>query len=60
VILGRLQITELFAEGTRRGWKDGELGDYVLDDCYGTSEETTDDQTGTKVDPIVKTIFCPQ
>jgi type I restriction enzyme S subunit len=42
-------LVRLFDEGGERGWLSGSLGDYVADDCYGTSEKTTDDSTGTPV-----------
>ncbi len=32
-----------------KGWTSGKLGDYVIDACYGTSEKTTDDDTGIAV-----------
>ncbi|MFQ5684892.1 MAG: restriction endonuclease subunit S [Candidatus Binatia bacterium] len=42
-------ISDLFLEGTKRGWVAGHLGDYVVDTCYGTSEKTTDDKSGTPI-----------
>jgi type I restriction enzyme S subunit len=36
-------------KGAKEGWTGGRLGDYVLDDCYGTSERTTDDESGTPI-----------
>jgi type I restriction enzyme, S subunit len=43
------EISSVFANGKRNGWKEGVLGEYVIDDCYGTSEKTTDDDTGTPI-----------
>ena len=43
------EITKLFTDGSKQGWKDARLGDYVMDDCYGTSEKTTDDRTGIPI-----------
>jgi type I restriction enzyme, S subunit len=48
VLVGRV-IAELFLKGKQNGWKPGILGDYVSDDCYGTSERTTDDVSGTPI-----------
>ncbi|MGC1105490.1 MAG: restriction endonuclease subunit S [Candidatus Acidiferrales bacterium] len=31
------------------GWSSGYLGDYISDACYGTSEKTTDDPSGTPI-----------
>jgi len=42
-------ISNLFLEGAKEGWAGGRLGGYVLDDCYGTSERTTDDESGTPI-----------
>lgn len=42
-------VGRLFDDGPGRGWQLGQLGDYVIDDCYGTSEKTTDDTTGVAV-----------
>jgi restriction endonuclease S subunit len=42
-------IKSRFEQGSARGWRQGILGDYVTDTCYGTSEKTTDDDTGTPV-----------
>jgi type I restriction enzyme S subunit len=42
-------ISNLFVNGIRKEWKSGVLGDYVKDDCYGTSEKTTDDDSGTPI-----------
>ena len=35
--------------GQDSGWKCGRLGNYVADDCYGSSEKTHDDISGTPV-----------
>jgi len=43
------EISRVFSEGPKRGWKEGQLGDYVIDDCYGTSEKTSTDSTGTPI-----------
>jgi type I restriction enzyme, S subunit len=43
------QIKTMFEHGQNFGWKSGRLGDYVVDDCYGSSEKTHDDITGTPV-----------
>jgi type I restriction enzyme S subunit len=43
------QIKAMFEHGQNSGWKSGRLGDYVVDDCYGSSEKTHDDITGTPV-----------
>ncbi len=43
------QIKALFDDGQESGWKYGCLGDYVVDDCYGTSEKTHDDSSATPV-----------
>jgi len=42
------EIQRLFA-GQLHGWNCGHLGDYVVDACYGTSEKTTDDSSGTPI-----------
>lgn len=43
------EIKTRFDRGRDSGWRDGMLGDYVVDDCYGTSEKTNDDDSGTPV-----------
>jgi len=43
------QIKALFESGQDSGWKCGRLGDYVVDDCYGSSEKTHDDTSGIPV-----------
>ncbi|HWV99357.1 MAG TPA: restriction endonuclease subunit S [Candidatus Acidoferrum sp.] len=43
------QIKAVFERGQKSGWRSGNLGDYVLDDCYGSSEKTHDDTSGTPV-----------
>lgn len=43
------RVKALFEQGPSTGWDVGFLGDYVVDDCYGTSEKTGDDSTGTPV-----------
>ncbi len=42
-------ISTLFSEGIEKGWLAGLLGDYVIDDCYGTSEKADDDESGTPI-----------
>lgn len=48
ILLGA-KVSELFKNGPAKGWINGKLGDYVSDDCYGTSEKTSDDEAGTPV-----------
>lgn len=48
-ILFGARVSELFRNGPEKGWINGKLGDHVSDDCYGTSEKTSDDETGTPV-----------
>ena len=43
------EIKTRFDRGKKSGWTFGSLGDYVTDDCYGTSEKTHDDDSGTPV-----------
>jgi type I restriction enzyme, S subunit len=43
------KIVALFNEGVAGQWCRGTLGDYVVDDCYGTSEKSTDDRTGVPI-----------
>jgi type I restriction enzyme, S subunit len=40
---------QVFMQSNGNGWQPGKLGDYVLDDCYGTSEKANDDETGVPV-----------
>lgn len=42
-------VSQHFTEGTKRGWRPGSLGDYIVDCRYGTSEKTTDDSSGTPI-----------
>jgi type I restriction enzyme, S subunit len=49
-LVGR-EIAEVFARGKQAGWNEKPLGDYVVDALYGTSEKTTDDQSGI---PIIR------
>lgn len=42
-------IKRIFERGRDVGWKCGTLGEYVIDDCYGTSEKTNDDDSGIPV-----------
>jgi type I restriction enzyme S subunit len=39
----------LFELGQAQGWTQGKLGDYVANDCYGTSEKTNDDKNGIPI-----------
>jgi type I restriction enzyme S subunit len=43
------RISQLFLKHNNNERLTGRLGDYVIDDCYGTSEKTTDDSSGTPV-----------
>lgn len=45
----RSTISKLFSKGKATNWVEGRLGDYVIDDCYGTSDKTTDDKSGTPI-----------
>ncbi len=42
-------LSYIFSKGLENGWSTGQLGDYVVDDCYGTSEKTTDDKSGIPI-----------
>lgn len=42
-------IQTIFLKGIEEGWPKGRLGDYVTSDCYGTSEKTNDDISGTPI-----------
>ncbi len=42
-------IASIFKNGKDRGWDEKPLGAYVVDDCYGTSEKTTDDASGMPI-----------
>lgn len=42
-------IAEIFSRHKGDSWRPGVLGDYIRDDCYGTSEKTNDDSTGTPI-----------
>jgi type I restriction enzyme S subunit len=42
-------IEKLFTSEGKDGWRASKLGDFVIDDCYGTSEKTHDDKSGTPV-----------
>lgn len=48
-LLVNSKLDTLFAQGAKDGWLVGQLGDYVIDACYGTSERTTDDSSGIPV-----------
>ncbi|MBM4301998.1 MAG: hypothetical protein FJ121_10840 [Deltaproteobacteria bacterium] len=43
------EICHIFSKMTEAHWKGGCLGDYVLNDCYGTSEKTIDNPSGTPI-----------
>ena len=43
------KVVHWFAIGKANGWKSEKLADYLVDDCYGTSEKTSNDSTGTPV-----------
>lgn len=43
------RVSDLFKTGANNGWLKGTLGDYVVDACYGTSEKTSDDASGTPI-----------
>jgi type I restriction enzyme S subunit len=43
------KVSHLFAEAAAKGWSVGKLGDYVEDDCYGTSEKASDDSSGIPI-----------
>lgn len=42
-------IQKVFCERSKGRWTDGCLGDYVIDDCYGTSQKTLDAPIGTPI-----------
>ncbi len=42
-------VSNLFSTESEQGWTIGRLEDYIIDDCYGTSEKTTDDKSGTPI-----------
>jgi type I restriction enzyme S subunit len=44
-----LTVSAYFEKGVENGWVVEQLGDYVISDCYGTSEKTTDDDSGIPV-----------
>lgn len=43
------RIAEIFSKQQGDSWVTETLGEYVVADCYGTSEKTNDDQTGTPI-----------
>jgi type I restriction enzyme S subunit len=43
------EISYLFSKGKENGWTTEFLRDYMIDDCYGTSEKTSDDNSGTPI-----------
>jgi type I restriction enzyme S subunit len=44
-----LEVTRLFSNVEQRGWQVESLENYLVDTRYGTSQKTTDDDTGTPV-----------
>jgi type I restriction enzyme S subunit len=42
-------LSKLFADGAMDGWRNGVLGDYVVDCTYGTSVKTNDDSSGIPI-----------
>jgi type I restriction enzyme S subunit len=42
------EVFAIFEQG-KKEWLQGKLGDYVIDDCYGTSDKTDDDESGTPI-----------
>ena len=42
-------IRHVFTEVPDNTWEDAHLGDYVVDDCYGTSEKTHDEPIGIPI-----------
>ena len=42
-------VQTIFTSGADLGWPPAKLGDFVVDDCYGTSEKTSEDDTGTPI-----------
>ena len=43
------EMTRLFSNAEQRGWQVKSLESYLVDTRYGTSQKTTDDDTGTPV-----------
>lgn len=43
------EVRHIFTDGPTAGWERGVLGDFVLNTCYGTSEKTNSDGTGTPI-----------
>jgi type I restriction enzyme S subunit len=43
------KISNIFKNGGSKSWTIGRLADYVINDCYGTSEKTSDDKTGIPI-----------
>jgi type I restriction enzyme S subunit len=48
-VLVASQIKALFEGGQKSGWKLAALGEFVADDCYGSSEKAHDDSSATPV-----------
>jgi type I restriction enzyme S subunit len=43
------RIFTIFKSAASKGWMVRRLGDYVINDCYGTSEKTNNDNTGVPI-----------
>lgn len=43
------EVRYIFTKLPNKSWAEGLLGDYILEDCYGTSEKTNDDPSGTPI-----------
>ncbi|MHC5779599.1 restriction endonuclease subunit S [Nostoc sp.] len=48
-LLTGVTISHLFQNSQEKAWIQRKLGDYVIDDCYGTSEKTNDDKLATPI-----------
>ena len=42
-------LVQIFKDQLDETWVDGCLGDFVIDDCYGTSEKTHDEHIGVPI-----------
>src|SRR5260370_314287 len=42
-------VSNEFSEEKSYTWNKKQLGDYIIDDCYGTSEKTMDDPNGIPI-----------
>lgn len=43
------EVASIFSQGKQKGWGQSKLGNYLLDSCYGTSEKTNNDSSGTPI-----------